>query len=421
MHNTHARNTVRYYTLIIILIAFLFFSNDFGLLDVQKTALILAVGIDKEEDDFIITSQIALPQDSKQGKSTQSVQIVSRGKTVADAFEEINAKTGWYPKLVFCHLIILGEDAAKEDVFSALDYFLRDEYFSDNCQLATCDGTAKALLNVSALVDPSSSAAISKVLSAHAERVGTVLPSTIHAFSIGYYGDAKSGLLPVVTTQPQQEPTKKNKNDAPSEQGGSQNGQNGQSGQSGSQSGGSEKNGQNTGQEQQDKPVFSARETALFLRGRRVATLTAEETFAYSAVKKSLKLAPFTVQTTENACTLTVKQNESKSTLKVSDDGKASLKIKLTLTTGVLDYSAPLSLDQISDAGDIPTGAFAAAEKKLAAEIASVFEKARVHGCDIFGVRDILIKHKPRSLRRYESTILQNTHPEIQVKFRSVR
>ena len=414
-------NSVRYYLIIVLILGFLFLSNDFGVTDVQKTAIVVAAGIDRQEDTFIVTTQVAIPQSSKQGKASEAVQIVSRGKTVADAFEEINAKTGWYPKLVFCHLIILGEDAAKEDVFSALDYFLRDEYFSDNCQLATCDGTAKALLNVSALVDPSSSAAISKVLSAHAERVGTVLPSTIHAFSIGYYGDAKSGLLPVVTTQPQQEPTKKNKNDAPSEQGGSQNGQNGQSGQSGSQSGGSEKNGQNTGQEQQDKPVFSARETALFLRGRRVATLTAEETFAYSAVKKSLKLAPFTVQTTENACTLTVKQNESKSTLKVSDDGKASLKIKLTLTTGVLDYSAPLSLDQISDAGDIPTGAFAAAEKKLAAEIASVFEKARVHGCDIFGVRDILIKHKPRSLRRYESTILQNTHPEIQVKFRSVR
>ena len=32
----HAKNTVRYYILIVFLLAFLFVSNDFGLIDVQK-------------------------------------------------------------------------------------------------------------------------------------------------------------------------------------------------------------------------------------------------------------------------------------------------------------------------------------------------------------------------------------------------
>ena len=420
MHNTHARNTVRYYILIVVLISFLFFSNDFGLLDVQKTALILAVGIDKEEDDFIITSQIALPQDSKQGKATQAVQLVSRGKTVADAFEEINAKTGWYPKLVFCNLIVIGEDAAKEDVFNALDYFLLDEYFSDNCLLATCDGSAKALLNVSALVDPSSSAAIAMILSNHAERVGTVLPSTLHDFAIGYYGDSQSGLLPVIATQPQQEPTQKNENDAPADQ--SQNGDGGQSGESGG--GGDSGSGgeQNQAQSKEEKPVFTARETALFLRGKRVATLTADETFAFSAVKKSLKLAPFTVTRGEgDACTLNVRQNDPKLSLRVSDEGAAVLKIKITLSAGIFDYSKALPLEDISDVGDVPDGIFAAAEKKLAAEIVSVFEKARVNDCDIFGVQALLVKHKPRTLQRYKTTILKNTRPDVQISFRNVR
>ena len=118
MHNVHTRNTVRYYVLIVAVLAFLFFSNDFGLTDVQKTAIVMAVGIDREEDEFILTSQIAVPQSSKQGDSSQTVQLVSRGKTVAKAFEEINAKTGWYPKLVFCDLILIGKEAAQENVFS---------------------------------------------------------------------------------------------------------------------------------------------------------------------------------------------------------------------------------------------------------------------------------------------------------------
>ena len=60
---------------------------------------LMAAGIDREEDGFILTSQIAVPQSSSQGKSSQAVQLVSRGKTISEAFEQINAKTGWYPKL----------------------------------------------------------------------------------------------------------------------------------------------------------------------------------------------------------------------------------------------------------------------------------------------------------------------------------
>ena len=176
----HAKNTVRYYLVLIVFLSFLFFSNDFGLLNVQKTAIVMAVGVDREEDTLIVTSQIAIPKSSSQGKATDTVQLVSRGNTVAQAFEQINAKTGWYPKLVFCRLILLGENTTQQNVFDVLDFFLRDEYLSENCQVAACDGLAKDILDTSALVDRSTSVAIDKVLSAHATRVGTVLPSTMN-------------------------------------------------------------------------------------------------------------------------------------------------------------------------------------------------------------------------------------------------
>ena len=129
----HSRNTVRYYILVAAFLVLLFFTNDFGLLDIQNTAIIMAVGIDREQSTFIVTTQIAIPQSAEQSGPSQSVQIESRGDTVADAIRQINAKTGWYPKLVFCNLIVLGEEAVKQNVFDALDIFLRDEYMSDNC------------------------------------------------------------------------------------------------------------------------------------------------------------------------------------------------------------------------------------------------------------------------------------------------
>ncbi len=401
MHNRHARNTVRYYVLIAALLSFLFFTNDFGLIDVQKTAIVMAAGIDREGDEFIITSQIAVPQASSQGKSTQAVQIVSRGKTVADAFEEINAKTGWYPKLVFCDLILIGADAAKENVFDALDYFLRDEYLTDNCYVATCAEKAQTLLNTAALVDPSSSVAMTKVLSDHAARVGTVAPSTLREFAIGYYGDAKSGFLPVIKLEEQQETPDPSQTTA---QGG------GQENQQGGQ-----------GEQEKNKPVFSAQETALFVGGKQVETLTAEETFAYNAVKNRLQLAPYTVQKEKNNCTLSIRQNAPKIKLQVGRDGKANLEIKVTLTAGILDYSKALPVEKTSDGGDVPAGVFSAAEKKLSGEISSVFEKARACGCDLFGVQDLLIKKESRTLHRFKNTLLSHTTPTVKIRFQGVR
>ncbi len=424
MHNAHSRNTVRYYIFALIFFSFLFFSNDFGLIDVQKTAIVMAVGIDREEDGFILTSQIAVPQSSTQGKASEAVQLVSRGETVADAFDEINSKTGWYPKLVFCNLVLLGEKTAKNDVFDVLDFFLREEYLTDDCQIAVCDGLAKDLLNTTALVDPSSSLAIRKVLSQHAERVGTVYPVNLKDFAIGYFGDAQSGLLPVLKTEPQQEniPAEKGKEGASGDSafgesddnsGGNDSGSSGDS--SGSGGGSQSKQGGN------DKPVFSARETALFVRGRWVERLTDEETFALNAAVGKLRLASYSVKVGEQTCTLSIKRNSSKIRLELGKEGKGILNIRLNVVAGLLDYSKAQDLQETKDMGQIPDGAFFAAEQKLAATLVTVYEKARAVKCDVFRLQERLLKYQRREFFPFKDTVLEDTPLSVKVTFAGVR
>ena len=422
--NRKIKNTVRYFLLLVCALFFFFLSNDFGLIDIQKTAIVMAVGVDREDDVFIVTSQIAVPQSSKQGKSTQTVQIVSRGNTVAQAFEEINAKTGWYPKLVFCRLIILGEKTAEQNTFDALDFFLLDEYISDNCLLVTCDGTAKDLLNVTALIDPSGSVAMQKVLSPHAERVGAVLPTTLREFAIGYFSDSRSSYMPILKTQPQQEQI--GSNDSQGGGGGSQGGEQqnggGNSGQNGQSSGAqSEQGGGQQGGQTQDKPVFSASETALFLAGKRVGTLTKDETFAFGAVKSKLRLASYSVKDNDGAYTLTVKRNTPKTKFKVGADNRAIYKIELTMTAGLLDYSKALSLHEGADAGDLPQSVFDNAEKRLVGQIKRVFEKCRVANCDIFELTADLQKTEKKRYLALRQQILENALLEVSVRFQNIR
>ncbi len=438
MQNVHAKNTVRYFILLIALLSFLFFSNDFGLIDVQKTAIVTAAGIDREGEGFILTSQVAVPQASSQGKATEAVQLVSRGKTIAEAFEEINAKTGWYPKLVFCQLILFGEDAAKENLFDGLDFFLRDAYLTDDCQVAVCHGLAKDLLNTSALIDSSSSAAISKVLSAHAERVGTVRPSSLKDFSIGYYGESSSGMLPVLKTEEQQEKIAGEKNaeggsagNAGEQQGGSSGeggsqggsgGQGGSSGEGGSQGGsGGSSGGQQGGKSGGEKPVFSAKETALFVRGRWRETLTAEETFALNAATGKLRLASYSVETEGETCTLLIKNNRPKIGLNVGKNGRSEVDIAITLVAGATDYSKAQALNEIKDVGSPPDGVFGAAEKRLAGALTTAYEKARAVGCDVLQLQERLVKYKRRKYLQHRSTLLDNTTLSVKIRFTNVR
>ena len=64
--------------LTMFLIATLFFSNDFGLIDIEKTAIVTAVAIDLAEDgEYQVTCQIAVPAASNALSENQKAQITA--------------------------------------------------------------------------------------------------------------------------------------------------------------------------------------------------------------------------------------------------------------------------------------------------------------------------------------------------------
>ena len=85
--------SVLVYWLIFLLLACLFFTNDFGLVDIHKTSIITAVAIDTEEGEVLVTAEIAVPQPSQSGENIVYTQVQGSGLTIADALNEINAKS----------------------------------------------------------------------------------------------------------------------------------------------------------------------------------------------------------------------------------------------------------------------------------------------------------------------------------------
>lgn len=381
----HAKRTVRFYLCILAFLIFAFFTNDFNLVNVQKTAIVTAIAIDKEEEGFSLTAMIANP--SSQGESSGGENggqggknsspsgyavIQGKGGTVAEALEDINSKTGWYPKLIFCRLLILGEEFCKTDIFDGLDYFLRSEYAADDPLLAATDGKAGEILKAKPPLNGAVSEAIEKVLSDQPKRVGAVLTNSLRPFSVSYFSAGNSGYMPLLKK----------------EQG-------------------------------EEGDVFRATETALFQKGKRVGSLSEEETFALACVKNPLRLASFTVEDQGNQNTLLIKNNRRKLQFSVEND-TPKIEIKLTVFANFADGSKSQSLESLSGR-EKNTAVFTAAENTLSKQIENVFKSCKTIGFDAFDAIGKLQKYENNHYETMKDSLIERLQLSLSVRFQAIR
>lgn len=359
--------------LIVAAVILIFFSNDFGLVDIQKTAIVLAVGIDRDGEDFALTAQIAVPKSSDRTTGgTSSVEIEGRGATVPDCIADIYAKTGWVPKLVFCNLVLLGESAVQADVFSCLDFFLRNEYIPNSCQLAACEGSAGEMLSSQSAIDDTSALALSKLFSDAAKKSGYVMTTTLREFAVGYYGVSGSGYMPYVRAQAQE---------------GSSSG-----GGTGS-SGGSEESGA------QEQKVYSAEETAIFSGGRLAAVLPREQTFAFSLLEGNVYTGSFQA----DGQTYVVLKNSGSVGLELSDVPMATLSLELRVQLyGTREASPP---EEIAKSMLTPEQE-ARAEEVLTGYLSDLWDSCVQTGCDLFELRTKLYRTSLAEYGKWKDNIL---------------
>ena len=358
--------------IIVAAIILIFFSNDFGLVDIQKTAIVLAVGIDRDGEDFALTAQIAVPKSSDRTTGgTSSVEIEGRGATVPDCIADIYAKTGWVPKLVFCNLVLLGESAVQADVFSCLDFFLRNEYIPNSCQLAACEGSAGEMLSSQSAIDDTSALALSKLFSDAAKKSGYVMTTTLREFAVGYYGVSGSGYMPYVRAQTQE----------------------GGSGGGTGSSGGSEESGA------QEQKVYSAEETAIFSGGRLAAVLPREQTFAFSLLEGNVYTGSFQA----DGQTYVVLKNSGSVGLDLSDVPMATLSLELRVQLyGTREASPP---EEIAKSMLTPEQE-ARAEEVLTGYLSDLWDSCVQTGCDLFELRTKLYRTSLAEYGQWKDSIL---------------
>lgn len=385
------------------LLTFLFFSNDFGLIDIQKTAIILSAGIDKgEEGGYTVNAEIAVAQASTGGSQTSEVTVTGEGETVAQAFRDINIKTGWYPKLSFCDLIVLGEDVAQENVFNVLGYFLRNEYMSDNCLLATCEGKASDILSTPIPIDGMTSIGLQKILANEAKEAGNISTINLKDFAVGYYSEHKSGYMPYIRKTEQSE---------------------GQKPPEGSQQAATDMREQVLPAAQTSdtsaQNLFDASLTAVFYEGKEVGVLDEGQSFAFNLVSNHIRLATVEVPYEGETYALGLKNIKGKIQFKM-ENNTPKLTIGLNADAQTTDSSRPESIEEVTQYLKVKPEILQAVKKILEESLLSAFEDCRAVNCDLFEVADKLQKYEKRYYNAYKDVILQRTIPTVSVNIQSL-
>ncbi len=411
--------SVLLYWAVILALTVLFFTNDFGIVDVHKTAIIVAVGIDSGEE-VQVTAQLAIPKPSQSGENIEYTQIQGSGETVADALNEINVKTGFYPKLQFCKLILIGEECKSEELFRLLGCFYRKNYSELTALVAMCKGTAADMLSQPTAASDMNSTAIQRALSPELEKSGNVSSVNLKDIALTNFSESSACYMPFIEATVQG--TSQNGGDGEAvggeqpppentEGGGGSGGQGGGSTQSSGEGGGGGSGG--------GKPVdFTASKTAVFSGGRFAGVLDVNQAFALNVIKSDVRLASLSCDAAGRHYTLGLRKAKGKLKLKVSG-GVPVLKISFRAYAQIAGIKKVVDPAETDNDDLLSAEVIEGAEREVRSRFEDLVAACVREDCDVLGVKQLIFKHEYKAYGALKDSALQKLKVEYDIKIKS--
>ncbi len=391
---------------VVILFSF-FFSNNFGLIDVEKTSIITAIAIDKQENEYLVTTQVAVPEATDTNTENQKAQLSGKGSTIGEALKDLGDVSGWFPKLAFCNLILLGNEMANEDVVKVLDYFAKTLRLQDSALIALCEKSAKEILSLATPLDNISSFAIQKIVLKAPNFDRDVALTDIKTFCSGYYSINSSGYMPIIKVI--------------SADNGS--GNKGSETDNSSSSSGQSQKGQ--GSNSDSNNLFDARTTALFKNGKKVGELSPELTITFNALMSDMKGSSLPVKdvpykdTTCNYLLNIVKDNH-KISVKATDN-EINVDFRISLFCKVSDIDATNNDQALSNNSPLSKPLIEKTEQMLAENISELVKISVSSGCDFLKIKEKLYRFNYSKYSLYKDNFLSKLNVSINTKVRGQR
>ena len=384
------------FILLTVAMLFLLFSNDFGLVDIHKASIVVAVGVDVTESGYEVTAQAAVPTPAQGEGSAAYTQVTGEGVTVAEAVDDINAKTGFYPKLAFCNLVILGENCKDSGLFTVLDYFYRNDYVPLTALVAMCRGSAKELLGQKPADGGMSSSAIQRAMSEELKNSANASTINLKLLAQDANSPSASAYMPFIE----------------SSQDGSGGATTASSGGSGG-SGGQSKSGGNSSAE------FTCRTTAAFSDGGFAGVLDEEQAFALNLMRSQIRLAivnavyedvDYTVGLKNNSCTMQM----------AVEEGAPVLTVRYRALANVQSSKSRPAAEGSANSHLVDEGVLRAVSGEIEERMRSLESFCTQNGCDLFGAEKMLYQRFYSDYQLLKGGVLPVLKVKYDIKISSV-
>ncbi len=392
-----------------ILIAFamlLFFTHDFGLIDIEHTAIIVAFGVDKDDNgQYEISTQIAIPQASASENSNSESIISAKGKTIGEAIDKIAVNTGWYPLFSFCNLIVLGQNATDGNVMDILNYFIRTDRIPDSATLCVSEVPAKELLLSNTPLDSITSFAIQKILEQDYAKLDRIANVNIKNFVDGYYSESSKGYLPLIKIIPSGD------GEEASGKGGSNEKSGGGSGSSSGGSGG--------GSDSSESEVYDASTSVLFSHGVIAGTLSAEETLLFNLKNRNsidtfIRLENIEIDGQITDLLVEIDEMHKNYGFKFENDIPI-YEVKMDVQCRIVSANADFPVSELFPSAKAPENVLEATEKKLVGTFENLYRKLQIADCDLFEIKNALYKFHYPKYKLLKDDILNATKLKVEI------
>lgn len=385
------------------LLAIFYFSSDFALIDIEKTAIIVAIGIDEGENSrYKITAQIAIPQATDTAAANDDAVVIGDGNTVMEGIQNIGAKTGWHPKLSFCSLVLIGRKVAENGVKDVIDYFIVSEKVQNSAIVAMADDKAGEILTSKTPLDAISSFAVSKIVLKSRWMTNTVPNANLRKIALSEYSPSKSSFMPVI--KPIKENTKSKEGGSSSitastKSGGSE-GSGGGSGGGGGGGGGESSGGSSGGKDTPDK-VYDASTLAVFSGFKLKGEFDEELTQIFNMLMGPLGESYITLENGDEK-TLLALSNGTRS-VKVNLEKKPTIEIKLSFKVEVSDSSKGYALDKLNRRSVVDEDTITKVTDKLNVLLLKLVDKVKESGADALQIRDKIYKYSNSRFEEFKN------------------
>lgn len=359
------------YFLFFVVMAIFLFPGCWDRKEINQIGFAVGLGIDKDGEDYQITTQMALPAllEGGGGGNEPPVWVVGgKGRTIFEAIRDVNTRSARRPFWGHLNVVVLGEDVAKDGLIPVLDLLSRGRELRRSNYILVSQGKARDILEAQPKLESINAIFISNLIENRSGQ--SVAPAvTLNDLLISLSSSGMESVLPRISALDQESflPPKKGEGGEPNEKG------------------------------EKPKEIVELRGAGIFRGDKLVDWMDEETTRGYLWVRKKVQGGIVVVDSPAEPgakISLEIKSNKSKITPKV-ENGEVTIDIHLESTLNFVENSGIVNIEK----GNIMEDLSQRASEAINKEVTKAIGKAQENKTDFLGIGEVVRVQYPETWR----------------------